>query len=173
MPQVQIWMVIWILVIFWPEMTFLGHKITNIQMTIQICTRVTYEYLLWCSESKIWVLRFQICNLRIFGLFVAFLVFMALKVKPKTMAEFSKPFDHIRAKKVIENHFFLSGLWCGLQKNFLAFFNFFWDILCLRSPLGCSNPIYKYNIIRKGKWFRFPISNHSGCKLNLLPKMHF
>jgi hypothetical protein len=46
---------------------------------------------------------------------VAFLVFMALKVKPKTLAEFSKPFDHIRAKKVIKILFFLSGLWCGLR----------------------------------------------------------
>ena len=81
-------------------MTFLGHKITNIQMTIQICTRVTYEYLLWCSESKIWVLRFQIWDLQIFGLCVAFLVFMALKVKPIALPEFSKPFDHIRAKKL-------------------------------------------------------------------------
>jgi hypothetical protein len=33
-----------------------------------------------------------------------------LEVKPKTLAEFSKPFDYIRAKKIIENHFFLSGL---------------------------------------------------------------
>jgi hypothetical protein len=35
---------------------------------------------------------------------------MALKVKPKTIAEFSKPFDYIRAKKGIKNNFFLSGL---------------------------------------------------------------
>ena len=119
--------------------------------------------------SKIWVLRFQICDLRIFGLFVTFLVFMALKVKPKTMAEFSKPFDHIRAKKVIENHFFLSGLWCGLQKNLLGLFHFFWDISYLRSPLGCSNPISKFNIIPNSKWFKFPISNHSELLVNNMP----
>jgi hypothetical protein len=45
-----------------------------------------------------------------FGLCVVFLVFMALKVKPKSLAEFSKPFDHVRAKKYIKNKFFLSGL---------------------------------------------------------------
>jgi hypothetical protein len=50
------------------------------------------------------------CDLQIFGLFVAFLVFMALKVKPKTLAELSKPFDHIRAKKKKKNNFFMSGL---------------------------------------------------------------
>ena len=44
-------------------------------------------------------LRFQIYHLRIFGLFVAFLVFMALKVKPKTLAEFLKPIYYVRAKK--------------------------------------------------------------------------
>ena len=117
-------------------MTFLGHKITNIQMTIQICTQVTYEYLLWCSESKIWVLHFQMCDLRKFGLCLAFLVFMAFKVKSKTLDEFSKPFDHNRAKKYIKNHFFLSGLWWGLHKKFFGLFHFFWDILCLRSPLA-------------------------------------
>ena len=121
-----------------------------------------------CEESKIWVLFFQMCNLRIFGLFAAFLVFMAFKVKPKTSNEFSKPFDHVRAKKIIKNHFFLSGLWCGLQKIFFGLFHFFWDILCLRSLLGCSNPIPKYNIIPKGKWFKFPISNHSECKVQTL-----
>ena len=101
------------------------------------------------------------CELRIFGLCVAFLVFMVLKVKPKTLAEFSKPFEYIRAKKFIKNQFLLSGLWCGLQKNFFGLFHFFWDILCLRSLLGCSNPIFKFNIIPKGKWFKFTISNHS------------
>ena len=137
-------------------MTILGHKITNIQMAIQICTWGTYKYLLWCSESKIWVLRFQMCDLRIFGLFVAFLVFMALKVKLKTLAEFSKPFDHIMAKKYIKNLFLLSGLWNGLQKIFWLF-SFFWDISCLRSPLRYSNPISKFNIIPNSKWFKFPI----------------
>ena len=106
-------------------MTFLGHKITNIQMTIQICTRVNYEYLLWCLESKIWVLRFQMCDLRIFGLFVAFLVFMALRVKPKTLAEFSKPFDHIMAKKIHKKSFFCYLVFDVAFKNiFLAFFIF-------------------------------------------------
>ena len=142
-------------------MTFLGHKITNIQMTIQICTRVTYEYLLWCSESKIWVLRFQMCDLRIFGLFVAFLVFMALKVKPTTLAEFSKPFDHIMAKKIHKKSFFCYLVFDVAFKIFFGLFHFFWDISCLRSPLGCSNPISKFNIIPKGKWFKFAISNHS------------
>ena len=105
-------------------MTILGLKITNIQMTIQICTRVTYEYLLWCSESKIWVLRFQMCDLRIFGLFVAFLVFMALKVKPTTLAEFSKPFDHIMAKKYKKNQFF--AIWSLLWPS-----KFFFGLLAL------------------------------------------
>ena len=103
-------------------MTILGHKITNIQMAIQICTWGTYKYLLWCSESKIWVLRFQMCDLGIFGLFVAFLVFMALKVKLKTLAEFSKPFDHIMAKKYIKNHCFAIWSLMWPSKIFLAFF---------------------------------------------------
>ena len=142
-------------------MTFLARKIANIQMTIQICTRVTYEYLLWCSESKIWVLRFQMCDLQIFGLFVAFLVFMALKVKLKTLAEFSKLFDHIMAKKYIKKYF--SAIWSlkWPSKNFFGLSHFFWDISCLRSPLGCSNPISKLNIIPNSKWFKFFISNHS------------
>ena len=142
-------------------MTLLAHKIANIQMTIQICTWGTYKYFMQCEESKIWVLFFQMCNLRIFGLFAAFLVFMAFKVKPKTSNEFSKPFDHVRAKKIIKNHFFLSGLWCGLQKIFFGLFHFFWDILCLRSLFGCSNPIFKFNIVPKGKvgntWFLSPL----------------
>ena len=106
------------------------------------------------------------CDLRKFGLFVAFLVFMAFKVKSKTLNEFSKPFDHIRAKKIIKNHFFLSCLWCGLHKIFFGLFHFFWDILCLRSLLGCSNPIFKFNITPKGKWFKFSISSH--CDSGLL-----
>ena len=145
-------------------MTFLARKIANIQMTIQICTRVTYKYLLWCLESKIWVLCFQMCELRIFGLCVAFLVFTVLKVNPKTLAEFSKPSEYIRAKKFIKNQFLLSGLWCGLQKNFFGLFHFYWDISCLRSLLGCSNYISKFNIIPKGKWFKNPISNHSDLR---------
>ena len=53
------------------------------------------------------------------------MVSMVLKVKPETLAKFSKPFDHIfKAKKDIRNYFFLSGLSCGLQKFFLAFFIF-------------------------------------------------
>ena len=142
-------------------MTFLGHKITNIQMTIQICTRVTYEYLLWCSESKLWVLRFQMCDLWIFCLLVAFLVLMALKVKPTTLAEFSKPFDHIMAKKYIKNIFFAIWSLTWPSKFFFGLFHFFWDISCLRSLLGCNNPISKLIIIPKGKWFKFLISNHS------------
>ena len=105
-------------------MTILGHKITNIQMVIQICICCTYKYLLWCLESKIWVLRFQMCDLRIFGLFVAFLVFMALKVKLKTLAEFSKLFDHIMAKKYIKNLFFTVWYLKWPSKIFLAFFIF-------------------------------------------------
>ena len=137
-------------------MTFLGHKITNIQMTIQICTWGTYKYLLWCSESKIWVLRFQMCDLGIFGLFVAFLVFMALKVKLKTLAEFSKPFDHIMAKKYTKNHSFAIWSLKWPSKIFFGLSHFFWDISCLRSLLGCSNPISKFNIIPNSKWFKFP-----------------
>ena len=57
--------------------------------------------------------------------------------------------------------FFLSGLCRGLQKIFFGLCHFFWDILCLRSPLVCSNTISKFNIIPNGKWFKFPISNHS------------
>ena len=146
-------------------MTFLGHKITNIQMTIHICTWGTYEYLLWCSKSKIWVLRFQMCDLRIFSLLVAFLVFMALKVKPKTLAKFSKPFDHIMAKKYIKKSFFCYLVFDVAFKNFFGLFHFFWDISCLRSLLGCSNPISKFNIIPNSIWFKFPISNHSAVPL--------
>jgi hypothetical protein len=142
-------------------MTILGHKITNIQMTIQICIWGTYKYLLWCLESKIWVLCFQMCDLRIFGLFVAFLVFIALKVKLKTLPEFSKPFDHIIAKKYLKNHFFAIWSLKWPSKFFFGLSHFFWDISCLRSPLGCSNPISKFNIIPNSKWFKFPISNHS------------
>ena len=47
-------------------------------------------------------------------------------------------------------------------KNFFGLFHFFWDISCLRSLLGCNNPISKLIIIPKGKWFKFLISNHSG-----------
>ena len=46
-------------------------------------------------------------------------------------------------------------------KTFFGLFNSLRDILCLRSLLGCSYPISKFNIIPKGKWFKFPISNHS------------
>ena len=86
---------------------------------------------------------------------------MALKVKPKTLAEFSEPFNHIRAKKIIKIHFF--SIWSLMRpsKNFFGLFHFFWDILCLGSLLGCSNPISKFNIIPKGKWFKFLVSNHS------------
>ena len=33
--------------------------------------------------------------------------------------------------------------------------------MCLGSLLGCSNPMSKFNIIPKGKWFKFLVSNHS------------
>ena len=64
------------------------------------------------------------CDLRKFGLCVAFLVFMAIKVKSKTLDEFSKPFDHIRAKKIIKNHFFYLVFHVAFTKILLAFFIF-------------------------------------------------
>ena len=79
----------------------------------------------------------------------------------KTLAEFSKPFDNIRGKKY-KNHSF--SIWSSMWPSkffFFGLFHFFWDILCLRSPPGCSYPIYKFNIIPNGKWFKFSISNHS------------
>ena len=59
--------------------------------------------------------------LQIFGLCVVFLVFMALKVKPKKSDEFSKPFDHVRVK----NHFF--SIWSLMwpSKFFFGLFHFF------------------------------------------------
>ena len=116
-------------------------------------------------ESKIGVLHFQVGDFWIIGLFVAFLVFMALKVKPKTLAEFLKPFYHVRAKNNKKS--FLS-IWPLMwpSKNFFGLFHFNSDILCLRSLMGCSKPISNFNIIQKGnylrKWFEFLISNHSG-----------
>ena len=41
-----------------------------------------------------------------------------------------------------------------------------YKILCLRSPMGCSNHISKFNFIPNGKRFKFLISNHSDI-LNL------
>ena len=49
-------------------------------------------------------------------------------------------------------------------KIFFGLFHFFWHIKCLRSLLGCNNPISKLIIIPKGKWFKFLISNHSDLR---------
>ena len=108
------------------------------------------------------------CDLRIFGLFVAFSVFMALKVKQKTLAEFSKPFDHIMAKKYIKNNFFAIWSLTWPSKFFFGFFLFFSYISGLRFLLGCYTPISKLIIIPKGKWFKFLISNHSVLEVAVL-----
>ena len=93
---------------------------------------------------------------------MVFLVFMALKVKPKTLAEFSKPFIwSYYGKKMYKKSFFCYLVFEVAFKIFFGLSHFFWDISCLRSPLGCSNPISKFNIIPNSKWFKFPISNHS------------
>ena len=112
------------------------------------------------------------CDLGIFGLFVAFLVFMALKVKLKTLAEFSKPFDYIMAKKYIKNLFFCYLVFEVAFKNFFWPFSFFLRYFMSKSSLGCSSPISKFNIIPKGKWFKFPISNHSDCHFSIID-VHF
>ena len=71
---------------------------------------------------------------------MVFLVFMALKVKPKTLAEFSKPFDYIRAKKLLKIIFFYLVFDVAFKKIFLAFFIFseifyvyevYWDAVIL------------------------------------------
>ena len=76
-------------------MTILGHKITNIQMTIQICTWGTYKYkipLVMLGEQNLSstfpnTLFTKIRSLRgLYGL------------EGQTKDEFSKPFDHIRGK---------------------------------------------------------------------------
>ena len=95
-------------------MTFLARKITNIQMTIQICTQGTYKI-----KSKIGVQHFQICYFQIFGLCVVFLVFMALKVKPKILAEFFKPLIILGQKNIkiiildnVHMYYFLTMKYC-------------------------------------------------------------
>ena len=66
-------------------------------------------------------------------------------------------------KKNLKVIFFIWSLMWPSKKFFWPF-HFCWDILCVRSLLGCSNPISKFNIIPKGKWFKFSISNHSDKK---------
>ena len=64
-------------------------------------------------------------------------------------------------KKIHKKSFFCYLVFDVAFKIFFGLFHFFWDISCLRSLLGCNNPISKLIIIPKGKWFKFLISNHS------------
>ena len=81
----------------------------------------------------------------------------------------------ILGEKIHKKPFFSICSLMWPSKFFFGLFHFFRDILWLRSRQECSNSISKFNIIPKGKWFKFLISNHSvqtqldHLKLNLDP----
>ena len=95
------------------------------------------------------------------------------------MKKAKKKFWRPHQRPDIKKSFFFYLVLVWPSKNFFGLFHFFWDISCLRSPLGCSNPISKFNIIPNSKWFKFPISNHSvqnssykwGLMLNIRDKL--
>ena len=110
--------------IFWPAGPIFGSGGVVSQNLIPIGPQVTLKDLLACWGAIARPLKIRKSNLESFGLMLAFLAFMALRLKSLQSAEFLCQNGPHKAKKLQNFNKCSCGLVCGLWKKNLAFFIF-------------------------------------------------
>ena len=94
--------------------------------------RIFDPYVLWpfdnISITLVRTCNYSVYDLLIYGLLVAFLVFVALKVQPKASPEYFTPFDDIEVKRYKSYCFFTYLDFALTFMTLISLFQFTWDI---------------------------------------------